>query len=129
MSPNDEADLKERFTALRDADATDTPSLERVLRGRTGPPSARRAPWIPVAVLATTAVVTAFLFVETPRRAEPSIAEAIAQAQSISSWNAPTDAWLTLPGLEIPDSVPSLSPSSVTLPESSTATKATGELR
>ncbi len=129
MNVNDDPDLRDRFAALRGADATDTPSLERVLSGRTVPPPVRTARWIPVAVLATAAVVTAVVVVTTPRTAEPSIAAAIAQAQAISSWTAPTDAWLTLSGLGIPNSVPSLSPSSVTLPESSTARTAPGEPR
>ena len=129
MTANDDPDLRERFAALRDEDAASAPPLSRVLRGRTVGPPARPSRWIPVAMLATAAAITAVVLVKTPRGAEPSIEEAIAQAQSISSWTAPTDEWLTLSGLEIPNSVPSLSLSSVTLPEASTAATAQGESR
>ena len=128
MNASDDRELREHFAALRDEDALSAPSLERVLRGRTVLPSARPARWIPVAVLATAAVVTAVVLVKSPRGADPSIEAAIAQAKSLSSWTAPTDVWLTLSGLEIPDSVPSLSLSSVALPEASTAAD-TGETR
>jgi len=128
MNATDDRELREQFAALRDEDAGSAPSLARVLRGAAVAPPSRPSRTIAIAVLATVAVVTVALIV-TPRRVEPSIEVAIAQAQSLSSWTAPTDAWLTLSGLEIPDSVPSLSPSSVTLPEAPTATTATGEAR
>jgi len=129
MTANDDRDLRERFTALRDEDTAGAPPLSRVLRGREADPPARPARWISVAALVTAAALTAAVLVLRPRGAEPSIEEAIAQAQSISSWTAPTDEWLTLSGLEIPNSVPSLSLSSVTLPEAPTAATAQGETR
>ncbi len=112
-----EKDIRERFATLRDEDAADVPPLTRVLRGRQAKPPARPARWIPAAALFAAAAITAVVLVLQPRGAEPSIEEAIAEAQLISSWTAPTDEWLTLSGLEIPNSVPSLSLSSVTLPE------------
>ena len=129
MNASDDRDLRERFAALRDEDAAGAPPLSRVLRVRTVRPPARPARWIPVAALVTAAALTAVVLVLKSRGAEPSIEEAIAQAQSISSWTAPTDEWLTLSGLEIPNSVPSLSLSSVTLPEAPTAATAQGETR
>ena len=129
MNSNDDRELRERFAALRDEDAASTPSLSGVLRGRLGKGPARPSRWIPVAVLAAAAVVTTVVVVSMPQNMKPSIEVAIAQAQSISSWTAPTDEWLTLSGLEIPNTVPSLSLSSVTLPEASTAPTAQGETR
>ncbi len=129
MTASDDRDLRERFAALRDEDAAGSPPLARVLRGRAARPDARPFRWIPVAVLGTAAVLTTVVLVNTPRRAELSIDEAIAEAQSIESWTAPTDEWLTLSGLEIPNSVPSLTFSSVALPEVSTAATTQGEIR
>jgi hypothetical protein len=110
-------DLRERFAALRDADAAGAPPLSRVMRGGASRPAARRPGWAPVAALATAAALTAIAIVRTSRAPEPSLDEAIVLAQAMSSWTAPTDEWLVLSGLEIPDSVPSLSLSSVTLPD------------
>jgi len=129
MTAKDDRDLSERFTVLRDEDAAGAPPLSRVLRGREAKPPAHPARWIPVAALVTAAALTAVVLVLKPRGAEPTIEEAIAQAQSISSWTAPTDEWLTLSGLEIPNSVPSLSLSSVTLPEEQNAATPQGEAR
>jgi hypothetical protein len=113
MTANDNRDLRERFAALRDEDAAGAPSMASVLRG----PTARPVRWVPVAVLVTAAAMTAAVLVLRPPGPGPSNEEAVAQAQSISDWTAPTDEWLTLSGLEIPNSVPSLSLSSVTLPD------------
>ena len=129
MNPKDERELREQFVALRDEDAASAPSFSGVLRGRTTASSARRSRLIPGAVLATAAIVTAVVLAVLPRGADRSLDAAIAQAKSLSSWNAPTDDWLTLSGLEIPNSVPSLSLSSVTLPEAPTAATAQGETR
>jgi len=129
MTPGDDRDLRERFAALRDEDAANAPSLMAVLRGRTIGPGAVRSRWIPVAALASAAAVATAVLLRPGGRHETSLDEAIAQAQSISSWTAPTDAWLTLSGFEIPDSVPSLSLSSVTLPEASTEQAQQGESR
>ncbi len=129
MTASDDSDLRERFAVLRHEDAAGAPPLARVLRGRAARPDARPFRWIPVAVLGTAAVLTTVVLVNTPRRAELSIDEAIAEAQSIESWTAPTDEWLTLSGLEIPNSVPSLTFSSVALPEVSTAATTQGEIR
>lgn len=128
MNPKDDREFREQFAALRGGDAASAPSFSGVLRGRTSSSPARRSRLVPVAVLVAATVVAAVVFVVLPRGADPSIDAAIAQAKSLSSWTAPTDAWLTLSGLEIPSSVPSLSLSSVTLPESSTAA-AQGETR
>jgi len=125
MTANDDQDLRKRFAALRDEDAAGAPPMARVLQG----PAVRPVRWVPVAALVTAAALTAAVLVLKPRGAEPTIEEAIAQAQSISSWTAPTDEWLTLSGLEIPNSVPSLSLSSVTLPEEQNAATTQGEAR
>jgi hypothetical protein len=129
MNPHDEPDLRERFAALRAEDAASAPSLSRVLSEAAIRPRRRSSPLLTAALLATAAAFTVVALVTMIRRTEPSIEVAIAQAQSLSAWTAPTDAWLTLSGFEIPDSVPSLSPSSVTLPEASTAETDTGDSR
>jgi len=129
MSPNDDRDLRERFAELRDADAASAPAFSGLLRGRTPDSRTRRFRVVPVAVLAAAAIVTAVVLVPLRRGGDRSIESAIAQAKSLSSWTAPTDAWLTLSGLEIPSSVPSLSLSSVALPETSTPAATTGETR
>jgi len=125
MTSNDYRDLRERFAALRDEDAAGAPPIARVLCG----PAARPVRWVPVAALVTAAAMTAAVLVLRSRGAEPSIEEAIAQARSISSWTAPTDEWLTLSGLEIPNSVPSLSLSSVALPDEQHVATSQGESR
>jgi hypothetical protein len=84
---------------------------------------------VPLGALVTAAVLTAALLVLRPREPGPSIEEAIAQAQSMSAWSAPTDEWLTLSGLEIPNAVPSLSLSSVTLPDEPDEATSQGESR
>lgn len=85
----------------------------------------RRANWLS----ARQAALTGVAIVRTSRGTDLALAEAIAQAQSLSSWTAPTDEWLTLAGLEIPDSVPSLSLSSVTLPDELDDATSQGEAR
>jgi hypothetical protein len=129
MNPGDDRDLRRRFEALRDADAANAPALERVLRGRTVPAPSPRAVWVSVAALFALAAVTAVLVMRAPLGTALSMDDAVAQAKSLSSWTAPTDDFLTLPGLEIPDSVPSLSLSSVALPEASTPATSSGEAR
>ncbi len=129
MKASDDRDLRESFAALRDEDAAGTPPFSRLLRGGAAQPTARLVRWIPVAALAAVAAVTAVSLLSVPRGAQLSIEEAITQAQSLSSWTAPTDEWLTLSGLEIPDSVPSLSLSSVTLPEEHDAATTQGDTR
>ena len=129
MSPNDDRELRERFAALRDEDAAGAPAFSDVLRGRTTSPTTRRSRLIPIAVLAAAAVVTTVVLVKPPGGGDGSTEAAIAQAKALSSWTAPTDALLTLSGLEIPNTVPSLSLSSVTLPEASTTATTPGETR
>ena len=129
MNPKDDRDFRERFAALRDEDAASAPPFSGVLYGRRMSSPARRSRLIPVAVLAAAAVVTAVVLVEPPRRGDGSIEAVIAQAKALSSWTAPTDALLTLSGLEIPNAVPSLSLSSVTLPETSTTATTPGDTR
>ena len=129
MNASDDRELREHFQGLRDEDTAGAPPFPGALRGRKGDSPTRPSRFVPVAVLATAAVVTAVLFVRFPRGADPSVEAAVAQAKSLSSWTAPTDAWLTLSGLEIPNAVPSLSLSSVTLPEATPLATAPGETR
>jgi hypothetical protein len=129
MNANNDRELRERFAALREDDAAGAPVFSELLRHRKASAAARRSRFVPVAVLGAAAVVAAVVLVALPRRADRSIDAAIAQAKSLSSWTAPTDSWMTLSGLEIPDSVPSLTLSSVTLPESSAPAATQGETR
>ena len=127
MTPGDDLELRKRFTALRAEDEASAPSFASVVRGRTDAPSVRRTRWVPVAALVSAAALTTVALLGPAVRHEPSLDEAIAQAQEIDSWTAPTDEWLTLSELEIPESVPSLSLSSVTLPEESTDPASQGD--
>jgi hypothetical protein len=127
MNPHDERELREHFAALRDEDAASAPAFPGVLRRKAPSSPARRVRFVSIVVLGAAAAATAFLLVVLPRGPDRSIEAAIAQAKSLSSWTAPTDRWLTLSGLEIPDSVPSLSLSSVTLPETSAPSTTAGE--
>ena len=128
MSAMDDRELRDRFVALREHDAASAPGFSDLLRRRTSRAPARRMRIAPIAVLGAAAIVTAVALVTT-RGVHRSLDTAIAQAQSLSSWTAPTDAWLTLSGLEIPNSVPTLSLSSVTLPETSAPATTQGETR
>jgi hypothetical protein len=129
MSDRFDQELRERFVALRDEDAGRAPSLAQLVRRKAAGSRPLAGRLLPVGILVATAVVTAAVLVRAPRDVSTSADEAIAQAQSLSAWTAPSDAWLRLSGLEIPNSVPSLSPSSVPLPQAVTATTASGELR
>jgi hypothetical protein len=128
MNSNDDRELRDGFAALREEDAASAPAFSELLR-RTASVPARRVSFVPVAVLGAAALVAAVALVALPRGADLSIDAAIAQAKSLSSWTAPTDSWLILSGLEIPDSVPSLTLSSVTLPETSAPAATQGETR
>lgn len=129
MSAMDDRELRERFVALREHDAASAPGFSDLLRRRTSRAPARRMRIAPIAVLGAAAIVTVVALVMWTRGVHRSLDAAIAQAQSLSSWTAPTDAWLTLSGLEIPNSVPTLSLSSVTLPETSAPATTQGETR
>ncbi len=129
MSRGDDPDLREWFEALRDADAANPPALERVLRDRavTGP--SHPGPRAPVAALAALAAVTAVVLMSSPFGTAPTVDDALAQAESLSTWTAATDEFLTVSGLEIPDSVPSLSLSSFALPDAPATATSSGEAR
>jgi hypothetical protein len=129
MNANDDRELRERFADLREEDAANAPVLSDLLCRRRASAPARRFRFVPVAVLGAAAIVAAVVLVALPRGADRSIDAAIEQAKALSSWTAPTDSWLTLSGLEIPNSVPSLSLSSVTLPEISAPAATQGESR
>jgi hypothetical protein len=129
MSDRFDRDLRERFAALREADAVGAPSFPSVRRGRPAAPRSRSIGLLPAAALVATALVTAVVLMKAPGRPASSADDVIAQATSLSAWTAPTDAWLKLSGLEIPSSVPSLSLSSVTLPQAASTATDSGELR
>ena len=129
MNANDDRELRERFAALRDDDEASAPAFFDLLRRETASAPARGRRFLSVVMLGAAAVVAAVVLVALPRGGDRSIQAAIAQAESLSSWTAPTDSWLTLSGLEIPSSVPSLSLSSVTLPESWAPAATQGETR
>jgi hypothetical protein len=129
MSAIDDRELRVRFVALREHDAASAPHFSDVLLRFSARAPARRMRIAAIAALGAAAIVTAVALVARTRGVDRSLDAAIAQAQSLSSWTAPTDAWLTLSGLEIPNSVPTLSLSSVTLPETSAPAATQGETR
>jgi hypothetical protein len=128
MSANDDRELRQRFAALREHDAASAPGFSDLLRRRTASAPRGRMRFAPIAVGGLAAIVTAIALVHWVR-GDRSIDTAIEQAKSLSSWTAPTDSWLTLSGLEIPNSVPTLSLSSVTLPQASAPAATQGETR
>jgi hypothetical protein len=129
MSANDDRDLRERFAALREHDAADAPGFSDLLRRAPASAPPRRMRFAPIAVGGAAAIVTAVVLVRWPWGADRSLDAAIEQAESLSSWSAPTDSWLTLSGLEIPNAVPTLSLSSVTLPEAEAEATTQGDNR
>jgi len=120
----DDRDLRGRFAALRDEDAAGAPPF-RAARAR---PRERRVPFALAAVGLAAVVIVALLVATGPRRPLSDDA-AIAQARALSTWTAPTDDFLRLSGLEIPNSVPNLSLTSLALPESTTAATNPGDSR
>lgn len=93
-------DLRERFDALRAADAASAPAFDDVLRrarGATARPE--RAPgigmraWAAVGALAAAIAITAALLAGRGSSG-PDLDTAIAQAKEMSSWSAPTDTFL-----------------------------------
>jgi hypothetical protein len=117
MSTIDDRELRRRFTALREHDAESAPGFSDLLRRESARAQARRIRAVPIAVLGAAAIASAVAIVLWNRGVDRSLDAAIEQAKALSSWTAPTDPWLTVSGLEIPNSVPTLSLSSVTLPE------------
>lgn len=93
-------DLRERFDALREVDATSAPAFDDVYENaRRAAAAPARTPrttaraWAAVGALAAAIVVTALLLAG--HRSSPTdLQAAIAQAKEMSSWSAPTDTFL-----------------------------------
>lgn len=126
MTSPEDREIAERFAALRATDARLAPRFDAL---RRRPPAPARTPWPAAAALAAAVIVTAVVIVRAPLQRLPSLDDAIAQSKALTSWTAPTDALLTVSDLSIPSSVPSLTPVSVALPATATASADTGDSR
>lgn len=107
MRPDDEdRDLREAYSALREEDRRHTPDLERLLtrplpRRRTVP-----APWKPIlaAAVVLALVAAAALWWLPP----PEGVEGDPTAGALLAWRAPTDVLLETPGRSLLGEVPAL---------------------
>jgi len=120
----DDRDLRDRFVRLRRHDAGRTPAFRAVLERSSRP----RVPLALAAAGLAAVVLAALLLARWPRTA-PAHDVALAQARALSSWTAPTDGLLELSVLEIPDSLPNLSLTSLAIPELTTPATTSGDSR
>jgi len=104
MSVHDDRDLRDRFASLRRSDADRTPGFSPPRHAAGAAPR----PWRRVALLAGTAAAVATVALLPWRRDVPPLEDAIAEAEALASWTAPTDAWLSIADLSIPDAIPTL---------------------
>ena len=121
---SDDRDLRSRFADLRGEDAAGAPAFGAV---RSRRPEKRLPFALAAAGLAAVAVIA--LYLASGSRRSLSDDAALAQARALTGWTAPTDDFLELSGLEIPNSVPNLSLTSLALPELTTAATASGDSR
>ncbi len=113
--PGDDRDLRSIFARLREEDRRRAPAFGRVWsaagRRAAGEAAARSAPWRWVAAGAVTgaaALAVASALLLGPARSGRSVADAIVLAESLSSWEAPTDGLLDAYRFDLLDSVPTL---------------------
>ena len=125
MTLHDDRDLRERFASLRRSEAEATPPFA-LPRARAGAPA---RPWRRVGILAGAAAAVAAGILLPLRRTDPQLEDAIVQARALSSWTAPTDAWLEIADLSIPDAIPTLELSSASVDSESETGETTGDPR
>jgi hypothetical protein len=106
---SDDADLRERFAALRDEDALRTPGLAVMLRRRRRSPRRRSGVLAAGAVLA--AAVAALVVLEA-RHDRPAVPMSDAGPRLVD-WRAPTDFLLNTPGLELMHGIPQIGGSTI----------------
>ena len=109
MSDSDR-DLAARFRSLAERDRASAPPFLRASAVSLHRPSP-----LPAAVAVAAGLVLALGVVGWV--GDDSTSVAIARAQALAAWSPPTDAFLDPLGASISDSAPSLTFSSVTLPE------------
>jgi hypothetical protein len=115
----DERAIREHFRALREADRRQVPVFEDLLRE----PSTNRRPRfryvreVSAAVAAAAIVIAVLLLRPTSTSDEDSLEEALAKARAISAWTSPTDTLLDVQAVSIASGVPSLTFTSLALPE------------
>jgi hypothetical protein len=119
---SEDRDLRDLFARCRQEDRRRAPSFATVLAAaeRLDRPSGlsarpRRLAW-GAAGLGAAALALMGVLVIGDREASRDLDEAIALAEALSSWTAPTDTLLEVPGLVIPDTVPSMDMRSIVLP-------------
>ena len=109
MSESDR-DLAARFRSLAESDRDQAPAFQ----GRRAA-SPRRPSSLPAALAVAAGLVLALVVVS--RHGDDATSVAIARAEALSAWSAPTDAFLAPVDDSISGITPSLTLSSVTLPE------------
>ena len=100
--PDQDEDLRQAFTALRRADAAQTPSFTEVMASRRAAARGRRLIPLLGGALAVACVVASIVVAVQARRGPPP-PPALA---SIEAWTAPTDFLLRTPGSEVLGTVP-----------------------
>ena len=103
MSAYDDADLKERFGALRRQAAAGAPAFQPTLAAAQARRPVRRHRWLRLAAAVGMTAAIAFLLA---RRGQPGGRRAIDLASV--RWHTPTDFLLQLPGDELLRNVPRL---------------------
>jgi hypothetical protein len=110
------SETRDLFRSLRESDRNRAPSFASTIASARHAPRPARASVLPAAAAVAAGVAIALAVV--PRFGDDgSLQAAISRAREMSAWSAPTAVFLEPPDDSLLDSTPSLSLSSVTLPE------------
>jgi hypothetical protein len=104
MTERNDADLGDRFHALRREDAATAPRFDATLaaaRARAAAPARRPTGWLAVAALVVAGIALALLFMRPDRHPRTIDLASV-------HWNGPTDFLLVLPGDQLLRTVPDL---------------------
>lgn len=100
----DESELRRRFERLRDADRDRVPGFAQTYERARAGRRFRVPPRLRPLVIGAVAAVAILSFFQARGRSSPPPAT----TPAITSWRAPTDVFLTAPGIELLGSVPTL---------------------
>lgn len=116
----DDRSIRDGFRALREEDRRNVPDFHRLIAAprRPAPWAARFASGAAALAAAAALLVAAFALRPTHVPSGGSHDDAMALARSFDGWTAPTDDLLEIDEVEIPRGVPTLTFSSLALPES-----------
>jgi hypothetical protein len=98
----DEGDLRRRFARLREADQEQAPSFAQTYAGARGRRHWRRMPRVGTLVVGAAAVAVAAIWLG---RTPSSTSDV---TSTITTWRAPTDVFLRIPGSELLGAMPPL---------------------